>query len=57
MSKPKDREPIDAADRIRKERPEYRQIEWISQNHTFTNDFVRYIQNNTSEMIANATEA
>jgi hypothetical protein len=57
MSKPKDREPIDAADRIRGERLEYQQIAWISQNHTFTNDFVRYIQNNTSQMIANATEA
>ncbi len=38
MSKPKDSEPIDAADRIRRERLEYQQIAWISQSHTFTND-------------------
>jgi hypothetical protein len=38
MSKPKDREPTDAADRIRRERLEYQQIAWMSQSHTFTND-------------------
>ena len=38
MSKPKDRQPIDAADRIRRERLEYQQIAWTSQSHTFTSD-------------------
>jgi len=33
MSKPKDRKPIHAADRIRRERLECQQIAWISQSH------------------------